>query len=58
MWYGLQSRVEKLETWKSERALPIDEYHKFREELEGRLSRLEAGQEAILEALRELKDKR
>lgn len=31
-WYSLQSRISSLETWKTERVRPIEDYYKDREE--------------------------
>lgn len=50
-WFGLLGRVDRLEIWKSERAVDVEQYHEFREQLERRLTRLEAGQEEILRLL-------
>lgn len=51
-WFGQLGRIDRLETWKADRAVPIEEYNQFRTALEGRLSRLEAGQEEILRLLK------
>lgn len=50
-WFGLLSRVDRLEVWKTERAVGIEQYQEFREQLERRLTRLEAGQDEILRLL-------
>jgi hypothetical protein len=52
-WYGVLNRVEKLETWKNERVIGIDQYNEFRRELEGRLGRIEGQQDEILRLLKE-----
>jgi len=36
----LDARVEKIETWKSERIAPIEDYYKFREEIAAELAGL------------------
>lgn len=51
-WFPTIGRIEKLETWKTERAVGIDEYSEFRRVLEGRLTRLEGTTDEILRLLK------
>jgi hypothetical protein len=53
-WFPTLSRIEKLETWKLERAVGIDGYNQFREVLEGRLSKIEATQMRQSEDIKEI----
>ena len=54
LYYGLDGRIGRLETWKTERSVPIEDYYKHREMLEGRLSTLEAQSKEIAEGQREI----
>lgn len=51
-WYPAINRIERLEIWKTERAVGVDEYSEFRRVLEGRLTRLEGTTDEILRLLK------
>ena len=53
-WFPTVGRIEKLETWKMERAVGIDGYNQFREALEGRLSKIENTQVRQSEDIKEI----
>lgn len=53
-WFGIVNRVERLETWKTERAKPIEEYYETQRIMEGRLSRMETLQLEMKEQLADI----
>lgn len=50
-WFGVIGRIDRLEVWKAERAVGVEEYQEFREDIAARMARLEAGQSEILRLL-------
>ena len=50
-WFAVTGRIEKLETWKSERVRPIEDYYTDKEEQADRLARIESRIEEILRML-------
>ena len=53
-WFGIVGRLERLETWKTERAKPIEEYYETQRIMEGRLSRMETLQLEMKEQLADI----
>lgn len=53
-WFGLVNRIERLETWKEDRAKPIEQYYETQRIMEGRLSRMETLQIEMKEQLADI----
>ena len=54
-WYGALGRISAIETWKTERTKPIEDYYNYQSKLEGRLSRIEENQANFSNQITDLK---